>query len=300
MAKSFVSGFTFIKHGISLGYPIKESIESIEPLCDEIIINVGFDDKNLLKDDGTYEYLTDVFNHSKFKFIKSWWDPSLRESGKILSEQTNIALQKCSGEICQYIQGDEVIHENDLKAINDGYIDLSNDKSIQGLIFDYIHFYGNVDIYKYTRNIYRREVRAIKNNMGIVSWLDAQGFRFTNEKKINAKRINAKIMHYGWARKEQIMTEKVHQMDKLYHDDKGVNKNFKYTKVWGMRRFKKTHPQIMKSWISTHKNSIDFFSLKLDFSFKLFFVYIGLFFSDMIEKATDYRPGEFKNYKQVK
>ena len=38
MVQRRVSGFTFIKNGLSLGYPIKESIMSIEPLCDEIII----------------------------------------------------------------------------------------------------------------------------------------------------------------------------------------------------------------------------------------------------------------------
>jgi len=47
MPTNLISGFTFIKHGLNLGYPIKESIESIEPLCDEIIINVGYDDPEL-------------------------------------------------------------------------------------------------------------------------------------------------------------------------------------------------------------------------------------------------------------
>ena len=54
-----ISGFTFIKNGLSLGYPFKESAESIAPLCDEIIIIVGFNDPDCKKDDGTYEYLQD-------------------------------------------------------------------------------------------------------------------------------------------------------------------------------------------------------------------------------------------------
>ena len=36
-----VSAFTFIKNGQILGYPFLESIQSILPIFDEFIINVG-------------------------------------------------------------------------------------------------------------------------------------------------------------------------------------------------------------------------------------------------------------------
>ena len=48
-----ISGFTFIKNGLTLGYPILESVQSIDPICDEVVINVGYDDPNLEKDDGS-------------------------------------------------------------------------------------------------------------------------------------------------------------------------------------------------------------------------------------------------------
>ena len=54
--------------------------------------------------------------------------------------KTNIALNKCSGDICQYIQGDEVIHEDDLVFIEHGIKDLTDDVNLQGLIYNYIHF----------------------------------------------------------------------------------------------------------------------------------------------------------------
>ena len=87
MAAHLVSGITFIKNGLTLGYPIKESIESIEPICDEIIINVGFENSNLTGDDGTYECLRDTFNHPKFVFMKSFWDPEISSRGEILSNK---------------------------------------------------------------------------------------------------------------------------------------------------------------------------------------------------------------------
>ncbi|MCB9060669.1 MAG: hypothetical protein H6622_04020 [Halobacteriovoraceae bacterium] len=292
-----VSGFTFIKNGLSLGYPILESIQSITPLCDEIIINIGFDDPDLCKDDGTQEYLKDNLKGEKYKFLKSWWDPSKSSRGLILSEQTNIALEKCSGEVCQYIQGDEVIHEEDLPKIENGIRDLFDRKELQALVFNYLHFFGNVDIYKYTRSIYRREVRTIKNGIGLKSFLDAQGFRFEDETKPLAKLIDARIFHYGWARKESVMAKKIEKMDKLYHGENFEQKStFEYKKVFGLKKFCETHPLIMSNWIEDHRNELNLDTLQSDFKLK----HINLFFSDLFENLTGYRFGEFKNYRLIK
>ncbi len=291
-----VSGFTFIKNGISLGYPIRESVQSILPLCDEIVINVGFDDPECLNDDGTYEYLRDYFPGPKFHFLKSYWNPSLQKQGLILSQQTNIALEKCQGDLCQYIQGDEVIHEDDLSSLETGLKELNDRSDLEGLIFNYIHFYGNVDIYKYSRNIYRREVRTIKNRRNIISWLDAQGFRHKDESKIKAKLISARIFHYGWARKELIMEEKIQVMDQLYHEGESPTKTFTYSHIHGLKKFEGTHPAHMTNWVNTHKNDIDLLNMKKNKNLEDY----NLAFSDWIEKLTGHRIGEYKNYILVK
>lgn len=306
--KPLVSGFTFIKNGLTLGYPIKESIESIEPLCDEIIINVGFDDPNLKEDDGTCEYLKKYFTHEKFKFVYSWWDPKKNVAGEILAEQTNIALKECSGEYCFYIQGDEVIHESDLGTIHDELIqmyreNIEREKNqmplIEGLVFNYIHFFGNVDVIKYTKNIYRREIRLIKNDPLIQSFKDAQSFRKNDENlsKLLCKQINARVFHYGWARELDVMKTKIKAMDKLFHGDKQKDSSdFDYNNMWGLKRFTDSHPRIMSQWIEQNKNSSDPLELKLKFDLSL----IKLAFCDWVESLTGFRIGEFKNFKIVK
>jgi len=298
MAKQqpLVSGFTFIKHGLSLGYPIKESIDSISPLCDEVIINVGFDDPNLEEDDGTWQYLQDNFPDDKYTFLKSYWDPEKMSHGLILSEQTNIALNKCRGEICFYIQGDETIHQDDYSLIEDGIDKMKNSPNLQGLIFNYLHFYGNVNIIKYTRSIYRREVRIIRNHIGLKSYLDAQGFRFENGEKPLSLLIKARIFHYGWARSEKVMSDKVQVMDRFYHGKNHQGNKFKYQRIWGLKPFKQTHPQFIQQWIEKNRNDLDIMSLKLDFKWKD----ISLVISDLIENLTNFRLGEFKNYKIAK
>lgn len=288
-----ISGFTFIKNGLTLGYPIKESIESIDPLCDEVVINVGFNDKALTEDDGTYEYLTKHFTGSKYKFLKSYWDPTLTKQGLILSQQTNIALEACTGEICQYIQGDEVVHEKDLNAIREGIDKMLSNPEIEGLVFNYIHFYGNVDIYKHTKNVYRREVRTVRNNVGIKSHLDAQGFKINGDQKLKCIQIPASIYHYGWARQEQIMGKKTEAFGKLYHGQDYKVDDYSYERIWGLKPFKGTHPSIMKTWIEENKNDIDILKLPLSFGWKD----LRLALSDGIESMTGYRMGEYKNFK---
>jgi glycosyltransferase involved in cell wall biosynthesis len=260
---------------------------------------VGFDDPSLLVDDGTYAYLKENLKGEKFKFIKSWWDPSITKNGLILSQQTNIALSHCTGDYCQYIQGDECIHEDDLLDILAGIEGMEKDKSIDGLIFNYMHFYGNVDTYKYTRNLYRREVRLIRNHKGIKSWLDAQGFRNADDTKIRAKLIHARIFHYGWARAHQVMKKKVQVFDTFYHGADNTRhvgkKEFEYERNWGLRKFKRTHPKVMKNWILKNKNPVDLMSLPLTLDWNV----PGLMFTDTIEAITGFRLGEYKNYKKI-
>ncbi len=292
-----VSGFTFIKNGLTLGYPVLESIRSIEPLCDEVVINVGYDDPDLTQGDGTYEYLRDNLPEKKFVFLQSYWDPNLTSQGLVLSQQTNIALEKCTGKYCQYIQGDEALHESDYPAIEAGVKEMEKNSQIEGLVYKYLHFYGNVDALLYTRKIYRREVRMIRNHLGIKSHLDAQGFKHADGSKLKAKLIDATVHHYGWARKEQVMAKKVEAMDKLYHGKEHQQKEeFIYRKIWGIRPFKGTHPKVMQEWIKTHRNEIDIHSLPLDWKWNN----VGLAISDFIERMTGYRMGEYKNYKLIK
>lgn len=291
-----ISGFTFIKNGLTLGYPILESILSIESICDEVVINIGFDDQELTSDDGTYQYLKNNLLDPKYKILKSWWDPQITKSGLILSQQTNIALAACTGDYCQYIQGDECIHQDDLKLILDGVRLMETNTKIDGLIFNYLHFFGNVDTYKYIRSMYRREVRLVRNHKGIVSWLDAQGFRNADQSKIYAHLIKARVFHYGWARTEKVMAKKVVIFDTFYHGDKKPSTGeFKYQRDFGLRRFTQTHPKVMDSWIIKNKNKLDLMGLPLNFNTNIF----GLWISEIIENLTGYRIGEYKNYKRI-
>ena len=80
-----ISGFTIIKDAVINDYPIEESIRSILPVVDEMIVSIG------TSSDGTEQLIRSI-ESEKIKIIHSTWDPVLRQGGKILAVETNKAF----------------------------------------------------------------------------------------------------------------------------------------------------------------------------------------------------------------
>ncbi|HET6991129.1 MAG TPA: glycosyltransferase family 2 protein, partial [Bacteroidia bacterium] len=85
----FVSGFTIVRNAIKYDYPIVEAINSILPLCNEVIVAVG------KSEDETLQLIKSI-NDPKIKIIETVWDDSLREGGKVLADETNKAYDAIS------------------------------------------------------------------------------------------------------------------------------------------------------------------------------------------------------------
>ena len=64
-----ISGFSFVRNGISLYYPIVESIKSILPIVDEFIVAVGKSSDG----DDTRERIAAIKN-PKVKIIDTIWE----------------------------------------------------------------------------------------------------------------------------------------------------------------------------------------------------------------------------------
>lgn len=285
-----VSGFTFVRNGIKLDYPFIESITSLLPLVDELIVVCGN------SEDGTRAAIENIAS-SKIKIIDSVWDDSLREGGKVLAIETNKALDHISPDAdwAFYIQADEVIHEEDYDKIRNAMKTYMYEKSIEGLLFNYIHFYGTYRFYGDSRRWYRKEIRIIRNDKKIRSWRDAQGFR-KEEKKLCVKQIDARIFHYGWVKppdKQQLKQQSFHR---LWHDDEWMKKNvgdaaaFDYSGIDSLSVFKGTHPAVMKQRIenASWQISINANEKKLSLKNRLLMI---------IEKLTGWRIGEYRNYR---
>lgn len=286
-----VSGFTFIKNAVKYDFPFIESVTSILPICDEFIIVHGDSEDETIK-------LIESFNSTKIKVYNTVWNPELREGGRILSDQTNIALSKTTGDWCFYIQGDEVIHEKYLDKIYDSMKLFENDIRIEGLLFKYLHFYGSYDYIATSRQWYRNEIRIVRNSIGVKSYKDAQGFRL-NDRKLNVKAIDAFVYHYGWARPPHTMQNKVKYFHSLWHGKDWIEKNVKDTVEYDfsttdtIKLFDGTHPKVMHNRIDNQNSDfkIDTNEIRKGFKKKLL---------ESIESITGWRIGEYKNYKIIR
>lgn len=242
-----VSGFSIARNAVEYGYPIVEAIESILPLCDEFIVNVG------ISSDGTLD-LVRTIRSPKLRIVEREWDMGLREGGRLISVESNQALAECTGDWCFYIQADEVLHERYFPVVRNAMTQFLDNHDVEALQFRYRHFYGSYDyVQDNYRKWYTKECRVIKRHPNIVSWGDGIDFRHLDGSKLRFRRINAEIYHYGWVRPPQTMATKQEAFRKLYASDATLVGNpmpeNMYTDLGNLKKFTETHPAVMKERI---------------------------------------------------
>jgi len=287
-----VSGFTIAKNAVTFDYPVVEAITSVLPVCDEFVVNVG--DCN----DGTLELIQNI-NSPKIKIIQSVWDDSLREGGKLLANETNRAFDAVSADSdwAFYIQADEVLHEKYLDKMRARMKEHKYDMNVEGLLFDYTHFYGSYDYTGNSRRWYRNEIRVIRNDKQIRSYKDAQGFR-KNGEKLHVKPIGVSIYHYGWVKPPKAQQDKQKSFHKMWHDDEAVKKmvstanEFDYSTIDSLTEFTGTHPAVMQQRIQNQNWDFTFDTSKINLSVKDKLLL-------QVEKHSGWRVGENKNYKVI-
>jgi hypothetical protein len=284
-----VSGFSVIRNAELMGYPVLQSIQSLLPLVDELVIGVG------QSEDRTKEMILSL-NSPKIKIFDSFWDPAKRTGGLILSEKTNEALAKCSYDWCVYLQADEVLHERDLMPLMNAIRAADKDPRIQGLLLKYVHFYGAYDVIATSRRWYRNEVRVVRKSSGIQSVGDAQGFRVSGRKP-QVLRAPAAVYHYGWVKPPQQMGEKTKRLNWLWHGNAWDHKseNFRYDRQYGLKKYTGSHPAVMRELIQKQTWEFDPTRRLSDWKLKD----LNLWASDVFERVTGYRIGEYKPYQLV-
>lgn len=285
-----ISGFTVIRNARLMGYPVLESIRSLLPLVDEMVIGVG------QSDDDTKAMIASL-ESPKIRVFDSFWDTQRTKGGLILSEKTNEALAQCQNDWCFYLQADEVLHQDDLPEIRRAIATAVGRPAVQGLLFRYVHFYGSYSTIAASRRWYRNEIRAVRKSSGIQSHGDAQGFRVSGEKPLVIA-SSARIFHYGWVKPPKAMGQKSKLLNRWWHGNKRDNEfdDFEYARQYGLRAYKGSHPAVMKELIAAENWSFDPRRSWTDWTAKD----VNLWASDMLENATGYRIGEYKPYRLYK
>jgi len=211
MAATAVSGFTFCRNAVALGYPLQESIRSILPIVDEFIVAVG------PSVDSTVEAVEKI-GSSKIRIVESLWDETQKSDARVLSAQANFALSHCRYPWAFHLQADEVVHENDLPLLVALMQQHLENMTVLGLMFRFVHFV--LDYCTINPWAFRREVRIVRNNGQLRSAGDSCGFVRKSDGVHLSKRLlgrevissGARIFHYSSVMPREALERKARAM----------------------------------------------------------------------------------------
>ena len=248
-----ISGFTILRSAVRLGYPFEASLRSLLPLVDELIVAVGDDD------DGTWEAIAAIDDPRLRPFRSTWRLPSI--GGQVLSEQTNLALARCTGDWAIYLQADEVLHEDDLPRLRRALVD-HHHRRTEGLLFNYLHFWRD---YRHVADdwlrFYPRAVRAVKRLPGIESAGDACGFvrrQGNRTRGLIKAESGARVFHYGWCNPPALQVMRVENLGRQMFGEHDRHESAQ--RIFAndtARRFTETHPRVMAATIAARDAASD-------------------------------------------
>jgi glycosyltransferase involved in cell wall biosynthesis len=246
MSQASISGFTFIRNGVELGFPFEASIRSLLPLVDEFVVVVGKSNDDTLA-------RIHAIGSSKIRVIETIWNERMADRGFVYAQQKMIAQFACTGDWAFYLEGDEVVHEAELANIRASVDKHHPNAAVEALVFDYFHFYGTPEFVANSPAWYRRECRLIRNTIRSYA-PDGQYWLVTSNHKKGrnpqAALANAHIYHYGWVRSNEAMQKKLDQVSKFWsHGAPTVRYSAFDAQV--LQPFTGTHPELVKPWLAS-------------------------------------------------
>jgi hypothetical protein len=286
-----ISGFTFIRNGVTLGYPFVPSIRSLLPLCDEVVVNVPH------STDDTLDRVRAI-GDPRIRILETEWDEAQRTSGLALSHHTNLALDQCTGDWRVYLQGDEVLHEDSIPAMRAAMEREFGHPEVQGLLADYTHFYGSFQTEVYSLGWYYREVRVVRRDPEIRSRGDAQGFRTRAGEKLRVRLSGGRYFHYGFALQPDVARRKHTNLAGLYGDEASIRRQAGrparyYDDDQKVKPFTGTHPATMREVVAAADWSYHSRNPLIRFRREYFWEDIAL----ILRRCTGLTLGVHKNYR---
>ncbi len=249
-----VSGFTLIRNAIKFDFPIVESVNSLLPLVDEYVVNVG------RSEDDTLELIRSI-RSPKIKIVETVWDDSLKTDGKLFGIQQDVALSHCTGDWAFCLQADEVVHEDDLPVIRRAMEECLDRPDVIALVLRVLHFKG--DYWSLDPWMYHRATRIVRNNGTIRSAIDGFDFEVPGVPGVikngtAGRLIPARVFHYGYARRPEALLEKRryqirrHEGDRLSEQriDAWAEEDAQFPDYGILKNFRGSHPRVMRERIS--------------------------------------------------
>ena len=282
-----VSGFSIVRNATTLDFPFEASIRSVLPGVDEFVLAVGLSDDDTLSRAGAL-----AAAHPKVRLIETAWNFDLGSA--VLSDQTNRAMQATSGSWGVYVQADEVFEDGGALRLRERIEEIDRRQEIEGVVVDYLHFYGSFDVVGTSRQWYRREIRAVRLDRSIHSHGDAQGFRVGNDdRRVRCVASGVTVFHYSSARPAWVLHAKREQDRAIYATERRKDPS-RPLLAWfpGLRRFRGQHPAVVSDWVRDRAGQGSYVEPR---EFRR--DHLRIWITMAVERITGWRPFEFRNYR---
>lgn len=218
---------------------------SVLPIVDELVVAIAPGSPT----DET-KGLVESIDDPRIRIVDAVWDES--RGHLAYSDLTNAALDACTGDWCLYVQADEVLHEEDAPTVRRRCEELQPDSRVEGLLFEYLHFFGDYWHVQRGQGWYAREIRVVRNGIGVRSVRDAQSFRRQGQERLTVARAGARVFHYGWARHPARMRAKTEAFweHRGRSAPKTGDRGYDYGPLGRLPRWAGSHPAVMSSRIA--------------------------------------------------
>lgn len=231
-----------------LDYLIVQSVSSLLPICDEVVIC------DCDSDDGTKQIINDwATQEPKIKVVDYLWTDPKGDPGWYVT-WVNYAKSNLSTSHCILLDADELLHEDSQREV----LDAARDKKV--LICNRHNFWKDAQHLIPDGQCCSREViRVGPTKMFMPS--DYPDPR-CQEAMDEAVKSNVQLFHYGFLRERKAFFRKARAVQKIWADDydkrleaaeKGEGNWMDHDGVvpWKdkLDKFKGTHPEIIKPWL---------------------------------------------------
>ena len=283
-----LSAFSIVKNARIYDYPIDAALRSVLPLVDELLVDVGHSDDDTLD-------IVRAINDPRIRIFERDWGSEKDRTTSVHSEETNFVMDRCTHDWALYIQADEVLHEEDYEGLRAALREAADRPQVEGLVFDYVHFYGSPDWWLWGRAWYRREVRLVRRSSGVRSRAGAQGFKVPpGWRPVDAIPARARIFHYGYAKTLEALKARRRLWARYWSGDEEEWGQWEFTHPRELRPFTGAHPSAVRDWIVSREWPYRPEEYERpDWSYDE----VRNWISDRVESATGWRMFEHRNYR---
>ncbi len=252
-----LSAYSYLKNGMLFDYPFCESLLSVLPVCDEVVVTYAVD-----SEDNTFEVLqkmAQLFPHLRL-YPTAVWTQSHVLKGERIAHAATEARDYCQGDWLWHVQADEVYTRQDALKVK-ALIAEHHTAPVDAFVFPIRHFYAHYEQYVNARGPeegwYLFCVRLARRGTA-----EHIGDAWTQQVKAPERllKVPITIYHYGHVREPEAMRLKSNHMERLYKplpEDFEVcpPQSFVYDRVPQelLAPMESPHPEVMARRIARHR-----------------------------------------------